>query len=117
MKYKPGLHIVCELQAYKNTRYTEPDDWKLFMQQLISEHGVHQVGEVFHVFEGGGYTAVHCLTESHIAVHTWPEYGLVTFDVFLCNYQRDNSELTEKIATAIKTFFGGKVLQENKITR
>lgn len=87
------------------------------MNEMLSEHKLVEVGRVFHEFDGGGFTAVHCLTESHIAIHTWPEFDLVTYDVFLCNYERDNTKLTEKIAESIKNFFDGVIIQENKIRR
>ena len=31
------------------------------------------------------------LAESHLAIHTWPETGDVTLDVYVCNFSRDNS--------------------------
>ena len=34
--------------------------------------------------EGQGVSAVLVLAESHISVHTWPEYGYAAFDVFMC---------------------------------
>ncbi len=117
MNYSAGLHIVCEIRAKRNTINSNTGDWNNFMNQILTEHQLVEVGKVFHEFTGGGFTAVHCLTESHIAIHTWPEFQLVTFDVFLCNYERDNTELTEKIAAAIRTFFDGTIIQENKIRR
>jgi S-adenosylmethionine/arginine decarboxylase-like enzyme len=33
---------------------------------------------------GPGVTALGMLKESHIAVHTWPEMGIVTVDVYSC---------------------------------
>ncbi len=32
----------------------------------------------------GGVSGVAVLAESHISVHTWPEYGYAAFDVFMC---------------------------------
>ncbi|MDR2411800.1 MAG: S-adenosylmethionine decarboxylase [Candidatus Peribacteria bacterium] len=32
-----------------------------------------------------------CLTESHISIHTWPESKFLTLDVYVCNYNDDNS--------------------------
>ncbi|WP_245216454.1 adenosylmethionine decarboxylase [Sagittula salina] len=31
-----------------------------------------------------GFTGVALLAESHISVHTWPEYGYAAIDVFMC---------------------------------
>jgi S-adenosylmethionine decarboxylase len=38
--------------------------------------------------------------ESHMSVHTWPEKGYVTVDVYVCNYSTDNR------AKACKLFEG-----------
>ena len=32
----------------------------------------------------GGVTVVAVLLESHIALHTWPEHGFVTADIYTC---------------------------------
>jgi S-adenosylmethionine decarboxylase len=54
--------------------------------------GLSAVGELFHRFDGGGgVTGVVLLAESHLAVHTWPELGAVTLDVYVCNFSGDNS--------------------------
>ena len=31
------------------------------------------------------------LAESHLAIHTWPEMGSVTVDVYVCNFTTDNT--------------------------
>jgi S-adenosylmethionine decarboxylase len=42
------------------------------------------MGEVTHQFEPHGVTALGLLAESHISIHTWPEYGYAACDVFTC---------------------------------
>lgn len=37
-----------------------------------------------HFSPNGGVSGVAVLAESHISVHTWPEYGFAAFDVFMC---------------------------------
>lgn len=115
--YKAGLHILCEIHSDEVAKTSEVNKWHAFIQQNIQKYALVQVGESLHQFEGGGYTAVHCLTESHIAIHTWPEYNLVTFDVFLCNYLKDNHALVEQIAEEIVNFFSGKIIQQHNIKR
>lgn len=70
---------------------------KEFLLEAIKVNGLTQIGELFHSFDGSGYTGVICLTESHISIHTWPEYNRVTFDVFLSNYMKYNDDIAEKI--------------------
>ena len=37
-----------------------------------------------HEFSPQGVTGVAVLAESHLSIHTWPEYGYVAADVFTC---------------------------------
>ncbi|MCF6775275.1 adenosylmethionine decarboxylase [Thiotrichales bacterium 19X7-9] len=37
-----------------------------------------------HFSPNGGISGVAVLAESHISVHTWPEFGFAAFDVFMC---------------------------------
>ena len=47
--------------------------------------GATIVGESFHRFEPQGVTGVLAIAESHISVHTWPEYGYAAADIFTCS--------------------------------
>lgn len=44
----------------------------------------HIVGESFHQFHPQGVTGVLSIAESHICIHTWPEYGYAAADIFTC---------------------------------
>lgn len=47
---------------------------------------------VSHVFPGSnGITAFQVIAESHISIHTWPEYNYFSFDVFSCKDFDDNA--------------------------
>jgi S-adenosylmethionine decarboxylase proenzyme len=66
--------------------------------------GLSAVGELFHRFEqrGGGVTGVVLLAESHLAVHTWPELGAVTLDVYVCNFSGDNSARADSLLADLR---------------
>ena len=42
------------------------------------------------------------LAESHIAIHTWPEVGFVTVDVYVCNLLTDNTAKAEQVFRALQ---------------
>jgi len=117
MHYKPGLHLLCEFKSTENQLLNSSSCFHSVLDQLIERHQLHKVGEVYHDFEGGGFTAVVCLTESHISIHTWPEFELATFDVFLSNYQHQNDEKARAIYRGIIEFYKGTELQKNEIKR
>ena len=97
MPYQPGLHILAEFTTRDVSRLSSSAACNVFFDQVIVQHSLEKVGEVYHDFEGAGFTAVVCLTESHLSIHTWPEFNLATFDIFLSNYQKDNTEKVKAI--------------------
>ncbi|MBL8491248.1 MAG: S-adenosylmethionine decarboxylase, partial [Rhodocyclaceae bacterium] len=44
-----------------------------------------------------GATGAVVLAESHLTVHTWPEMGGVTLDLYVCNFSRDNRQAAETV--------------------
>jgi S-adenosylmethionine decarboxylase len=43
--------------------------------------GATVVGEAFSVFSNGAVTGVLVLAQSHLSIHTWPEFALVNIDL------------------------------------
>lgn len=117
MPYKPGLHILAEFSAADVSTLSASAPCKLFFDSLIAEYALEKVGEIYHDFDGAGFTAVICLTESHLSIHTWPEFNLATFDIFLSNYQKDNSEKVEAIYSRVLQFFGGAEINRTEVVR
>lgn len=64
------------------------DEGKLrsLLDALIAGLCLHPVGEpLWHRFpKPGGITAMVLLAESHLAVHTFPEHGSLTLNLFCC---------------------------------
>ncbi len=64
-----------------------------FITQSLREavdHGLAELlHEVSHQFTPQGVTALGLLAESHISIHTWPEYGYAACDVFTCGQRAD----------------------------
>jgi S-adenosylmethionine decarboxylase len=114
--YQPGLHILAQFTA-PVPGLTNATACKAHFDRLIGELGLVNVGEVYHVFPNGGFTATLCLTESHVAIHTWPEFGLATFDVFLSNFRHDNHEKVRRMYAGTLLFFDGTEQSKSELLR
>jgi len=117
MSYSPGTHIIATLQSPHLQRYSDYSGFKALLANLIETHNLQQLGEVYHNFEPQGFTGVVCLSESHVSVHTWPEYGRINVDIYLSNFQRQNDGTVHAIYEAIKTYFGGTISDEEILKR
>lgn len=74
---------------------------------LMEDLGLISVGSVWHKFPGeGGVTGLIALTESHLACHTYPEYGTATFNLYCCRTRPAwdwKGELTLRLAATTVT--------------
>ena len=86
-------------------------------EQLTREAGLSVVGAGFHQFQPQGATGTLVLAESHVAIHTWPESGWVTLDIFVCNYSGDNSAKAEQLYAALKQSFQPQQEQLQRLQR
>lgn len=50
---------------------------------------------------GQGVTGVALLAESHISIHTWPEYGSACVDIFLCGRTHDLDAALDAIVVGL----------------
>lgn len=99
-----GTHLILEL--YDCDRALVHDNARLAvgMEQAVRDAGASVVETVFHEFRPGGLSGVIIITESHVTVHTWPEYGYVAIDAFTCG----DAGLTQRIESRLIAFFGAK---------
>jgi S-adenosylmethionine decarboxylase len=55
------------------------------VERLVVDLGLHVIGEPrWHPFEGGGVTGFALLSESHLTVHTFPEWRFAAFNLYHC---------------------------------
>ena len=97
-----GLHLIGDLTGCRcdPQLLLDGEQFRAKCVELVEAAGLTTVGVSFHQFDGGGFTGCVVLAESHIAIHTWPESGFVTVDVYVCNYTTDN---TDKATSVFRT--------------
>ena len=74
------------------------------MKGAAERSGATIIGESFHKFDPIGVTGIVAIAESHLCIHTWPEYKYAAADVFTCGDGFDPREvarlLIEKLSCA-----------------
>lgn len=117
MNYIPGLHILAEIYTDKTDLLSDYSFAKDFFNEKVIFYNLNKVGEVFHNFPEGGYTGVVCLTESHLAVHTWPEYGMLTLDIYLSNNKKQNDQKARDLFEEIVRFYDSHSCSKKEVIR
>jgi S-adenosylmethionine decarboxylase len=115
-----GLHLTADLRACASATaaMTEPAALRSLCLHAVALAGLQAVGELFHRFPPpGGVTGVVLLAESHLAVHTWPELGAVTLDVYVCNLGADNSAKAQILMDSLQAAFAPEQAEHHRLPR
>jgi len=102
-----GIHLLGEWYdcPADTPEFTRADALRALCLAAVEDVELTPVGECFHQFEPQGVTGTVLLAESHIAIHTWPENGFVTIDVYVCNLQHDNTGKARRLFGALEAAF------------
>ena len=79
-----GRHLLAEFYNCESGVLNDPEHIERLMNEAARLSGATVVQSVFHVFSPHGVSGVVVVEESHLAVHTWPEYGYAAVDYFSC---------------------------------
>lgn len=80
-----GLHLLVEFNDVEPALLTDPGRLEAALRDAALAGGAQILYGHFHHFGGHqGVTGVLLLQESHISIHTWPEYLYAAVDVFMC---------------------------------
>jgi len=115
-----GHHLTADLSGCPAALavMTDPQALRVLCIAAVRAAGLTPVAELFHVFPPpGGVTGVVLLAESHLALHTWPERGVVTLDAFVCNASTDHSAAAEHLVDALIAAFGPERVQRHRWLR
>ena len=98
-------------------KLTSSSSFVTFTNSLLAKHSLEKVGISIHDFENKSFTIAICLKESHICIHTWPEFNQLTLDVYLCNYVQDNSEKVKYLIDEFVEYFAATIIINHEIYR
>lgn len=84
-----GRHVLAEIFDCKFEILNDIKKVEEYMVKAALESGAEVREFVFHKFSPQGVSGVVVISESHLAIHTWPELGYAAVDVFTCGNKVD----------------------------
>jgi len=108
-----GCEWIIEAHDCDSAALADGDALRSLFTRLIEGMNLHPAAEAqWHHFDGGGITGLALLEESHIACHTFPEYGSLCLNVFCCRPRPDwNFEAD------LRREFGARAVEVRKLDR
>lgn len=79
-----GRHVLAELYDCSEEVLNDPGLIEKIMVKAAVEAGADVRQVAFHKFSPQGVSGVVIISESHLAIHTWPELNYAALDVFTC---------------------------------
>ena len=79
-----GRHILVEFYDCDPAVLNDLSLVESSMKEAAVAAGSTIVDAVFRRFAPHGISGVVVIAESHLAIHTWPEYGYAAVDLFTC---------------------------------
>jgi len=79
-----GRQILVEFYDCKESTINDVDYIETSMMDATRASGATIISQNFHKFSPYGVSGVVVIAESHVAIHTWPEYNYAAVDIFTC---------------------------------
>lgn len=109
-----GIEWIVEAQGCRAEALRDAAALKELFTSIIEDLDLHPVGETrWHSFPGSaGVTGLCLLSESHLAIHTFPEHQSLCLNLFCCRPRREWAFEVE-----LRTRFGAEHVNVRSIVR
>jgi S-adenosylmethionine decarboxylase len=108
-----GHHYIAEASGCTPAIIGKVETVEQILVRAAEIAGVQVWSISFHRFNPNGVSGVVVISESHLSVHTWPEYGYVALDIFTCG---DTAKPEKAVEWALKQF-GASNVHITEVTR
>ncbi len=108
-----GRHVLAEFYGCRFEMLNDINKVQNIMINAALEAGAEVREVAFHKFSPQGVSGVVVISESHLAIHTWPELGYAAVDVFTCGERVNPWDACSFMAEK----FGTKDVQASEIKR
>jgi S-adenosylmethionine decarboxylase proenzyme len=92
-----GRHLIAELSDCRNDILNDLPRLEKILKEAARRSGAVVVNTVFHRYNPQGISGIVVIAESHLSLHTWPEYGYAAVDCFTCGDTVDPYKAVEHL--------------------
>ena len=118
-----GLHIIADLYGVDGDLIDRVEDIRALLEGAVKHAKLTKISSHYYQFKPHGATGVVLIAESHISIHTWPELGIATVDVYTCGDHENAFKAFDYIVDKLKpervekdVHFRGVVNEEEEVT-
>ena len=97
--HSSGLEMLLDLRGCQSSALNDPAALEKILRDIARTAGLEIVSQVAHQFTHRGMTLVFILSQSHLAVHVWPEEHFIAVDLYVCG---NKEAVVRSIETARK---------------
>ena len=89
-------HTLFDLRECLFDNLLDDEEYIKESIELASKKAGCEILNVYtHKFEPQGVTGFAMLAESHLSIHTWPQYSIAKCDIFTCSYHNKPKDAIE----------------------
>ena len=110
-----GQHLIIEFTNCNKQKIHNLEILDDFFSQEILKYDLIILQKSSHKFQPHGVTMLYLLSESHLSIHTWPEYRYLAFDLYSCG-KSDIEPLANDICNFLECDIHKKLLLNRGLT-
>lgn len=100
---KLGRHLIAEYAECSRSKLADTGFIEECLNEAVRKSGATIVRSVFHRYAPQGVSGVVVIAESHMSIHTWPEYGYAAVDFFTCGDAVDPYKAHEYLKSMLES--------------
>lgn len=108
-----GRHFIVEASRCNPDVLNDIDRIESILVEAARQANATVVTSTFHHFYPQGVSGVVVVSESHLAIHTWPEKGYAALDIYTCGDTTDPQKAVDHVVNSL----GAKEVVETFVLR
>ena len=97
-----GVHIIAEFLGVEKRKMEKTKVVKSILKKAIKNSKLKVISSCFHQFKPFGVSGIYLLRESHLSIHTWPEFEYLALDIFTCGSEKEAKNAFEILKKEFK---------------